>query len=309
MMDAKLMATLLSSIQTGSRLILMGDRYQLPAVEAGSLFADLIDLQTVMSIPCTSLQTSLRTDSQSILDLAKAINQGHTDQALAFFNRPEYPHLVYTDIPTTKKEFLTLLAQRLEPYYLSTNQNHLVEEILVNFNQCKILSPMRKGPFGIDAINQFLYHHFSHLHQKWLTIPILITANDYRRELFNGETGLLIRHFKQGQLPDSLQPEDYALFATRDGTHSRRLPAFLLPPYEYAYCLSVHKSQGSEFKHVILIMPEGAEVFGREVLYTAVTRARQSIEIFSYPHILHETMAHVANRFSGIQHRLNCRHI
>ncbi len=85
---------------------------------------------------------------------------------------------------------------------------------------------------------------------------------------------------------------------------SRKIPAVLLPPFEYAYCLSVHKSQGSEFDHVLLLMPEGAEVFGREVLYTAVTRAKKKLEVWSTETVLQNALKRPSQRLSGISSRL-----
>jgi len=127
-----------------------------------------------------------------------------------------------------------------------------------------------------------------------------VSANDYRQELFNGETGVLIR-----RLPlQPLDAEDYALFPSPAGEGLvRRIPALLLPKYELAYCLSVHKSQGSEFDHLVLVLPDGSEQFGREVFYTAVTRARKSIEIYGSEVVMLSTIRQQGVRLSGLLRR------
>ncbi len=127
----------------------------------------------------------------------------------------------------------------------------------------------------------------------------MIAANDYRMNLFNGDVGILIKKLTSSYDTDLSPKEgDYALFA------GRQVPAVLLPRYEYAYCLSVHKSQGSEFDHVLLLMCEGAERFGREVLYTAVTRARKQLEIWGETEVIKKTIKQHSQRHSGIMQRL-----
>jgi len=131
--------------------------------------------------------------------------------------------------------------------------------------------------------------------------PIIITKNDYRLDIFNGEVGLLVRaHFQHTHKELELTSHDYALIVGKDG-EIRSIPALLLPAFEYAYCLSVHKSQGSEFNHVLLLLPEGSEVFGREVLYTAATRARQKLDLWATQSILESTIKRKSYRLSAAE--------
>jgi exodeoxyribonuclease V alpha subunit len=196
-----------------------------------------------------------------------------------------------------------IIQKTLESFSYDVKSS-LDEKDLLNQSQSfRLLSPLRHGPFGFDTLNQLIWNAVSKcLHSDWIAIPIIIISNDHKEELFNGDTGILIR-----KLP--LQPvssDDYALFQGRNGQRSiRKLPAALLPRYEYAYCLSVHKSQGSEFDHVSLVLPQGASHMGREVLYTAVTRARKQIDIHTTDEILLETIENQALRQSGISTRIN----
>ena len=161
---------------------------------------------------------------------------------------------------------------------------------------------MRHGPLGFDTLNQLIVQHMRRQCDKNTPFiaPILITKNDYRLELCNGDTGILI---KADAKSDRLQEGDVALFS--DGEAIRSIPALLLPPYEYAYCMSVHKSQGSEFEHVIILMPERAECFGREVLYTALTRAKKRLTIWGSDNTLTKIIETKAERQSGISERLS----
>jgi exodeoxyribonuclease V alpha subunit len=118
----------------------------------------------------------------------------------------------------------------------------------------------------------------------------MITTNSIKQNLYNGDMGLLIKKSK-GLAP---QEGDVAIF------EDRKIPALILPNFEYAFCLSVHKSQGSEFDHVLLLMPEGSERFGREMVYTAVTRARKTFNLWSTKELFHKTSKQQSKRLSRI---------
>lgn len=237
MIDVRLLAYFLASIHKEARVVLMGDADQLPPIESGSLFADLIDL-----IPTAHLTESLRSDSKEILDLALAVRQGKWKGDL-------FP--------------MEAIWKEVEGQ---------------SWEKMRILSCMRKGPWGVNSVNQQIITESE-------SIPILITRTDYNLGLYNGETGLL--------------KEREAFFSG-----ARKFSIGALPAYEYAYCLSVHKSQGSEFDSVLLLVPPGSEVFGREMLYTAVTRARFSIKVFSDSETIQKTLQHTSRKISGIRARL-----
>lgn len=292
MIDVSLMAYLFESIKPGARLILLGDPFQLPSVEAGSLFSDLIQLKDQYGIPCVQLKTCLRTELKSIIDFAELINRGDVEDMLHTLK--SNTGINHFDLPT--QETLVREVSKLFPSHFKNQISD--HELLACFQAMRVLSPIRKGPFGVDILNQLLAKHFIQAFHRegWLAIPIMIVTNDYQRQLFNGETGVLMRKCPLKQLCG----EDYAIFPSRESKEPRRLSASLLPKYEYAYCLSVHKSQGSEFDRIVLLMPEGSELFGREVFYTAVTRARKQIDIYGSYATLSKTISLKGNRLSGI---------
>lgn len=249
MLDVRLFAFFLSSVHKGTRIVLMGDRDQLPPVESGSLFADLVDL-----IPTAHLTHSLRSDSQKILGLASAIKEGRW----------------VGEIETQCDLWKEVAGKSWEKF--------------------RILSCVREGPWGVNTLNQLLYERFRGVDAS---IPIMITRTDYTLGLYNGETGVL----KNGE----------AIFTDKSNPQEggRRFTAAALPAYEYAYCLSVHKSQGSEFEEVLLLVPPGSEVFGREMLYTGVTRARHSVKVYGDSITLQKTLAHISRKRSGLRARFH----
>ena len=127
-----------------------------------------------------------------------------------------------------------------------------------------ILSPFRKGKFGTDQINVEMNKIFNGKRK-----PVIVTKNDYTLSLMNGDIGFLCKR-------DGVMEVDFDYGGT-----TRTYPASVMPPYELAFAISIHKSQGSEFDDVAILLKDGSEnKFGRKMLYTAVTRAKKSVSIF-----------------------------
>jgi len=295
MIDVKLMTKLFSAIKPGARLVLLGDPYQLPPVEAGSLFADVIDwLQGEQVVELTQC---LRTEMREIVQFAEQVKQGECQAALQELKRGHsgLTHLTFAD----QRDLLSHAAPNFPFHFCEDPQ-----QLLQSFQQYRLLSPLRKGAEGVEAINRLFFTYFSRKvgWGEWLVTPILLTKNDYRLKLFNGDVGVLVRRWKGESA--GLQEGDYLLLPDRDDpTSVRKLPALLMPSFEYAYCLSVHKSQGSEFDRVLLLMPEGTERFGREILYTAATRAKKRLEVTGSDATLIAAIQRSSRRQSGILHR------
>jgi exodeoxyribonuclease V alpha subunit len=177
--------------------------------------------------------------------------------------------------------------------------------LLQKSERFRILSSLRKGPFGVEALNEFfarkIWEGKSKREDK-VAFPILLTRSDRSLNLFNGESGVLISSTSPYLNPAFTQ-EDFAIFWDEEGG-IRQLPAAILPSFEYAFCLSVHKSQGSEFDEVLLLIPPGTEAFGREVLYTAITRARHNLFINGDDRVIREAIVYSSRKVSGLKERL-----
>lgn len=284
MIDIRMMSILLKALKPGSRLILLGDPNQLPPIGAGAFFADMLKY----SKHSTHLTQCLRTDLAEIVHVSEEIKNGRCQAALQVLKTSK--NLEFYSLPEDQNpdKFRHQLWEKACPYLF----NSLKAESLENFNRFRILSPLRKGPWGVDQLNHFFYREVLKQcrNQEQILIPIMIKANAPKLELYNGDVGLLVR--KKTLETESLQVGDYALFG------GKKIPALLLPKFEYSYCMSVHKSQGCEFDHVILLLPEGSERFGRELVYTGVTRAQFSLEIWSQPLIFEKILNHSSFRLS-----------
>ncbi len=255
MLDASLMLHLFQAVGPGTRLLLLGDPDQLPPVDGGSVFADLAELIG------SRLERSMRTADDKLLQMAQAVRAG---------KRPEIS-LVSCD------EFLRSLHQHIP--HTTLDPLHCLQQ----HSRSRILTALRQGPFGADALNQRLLS----LLGTSQPIPILITQNDPKRELYNGTTGVLINNT--------------AHFLIHNELYS--FPEITLPRYELAFCLSVHKSQGSEFDDVFALFPPGSEQFGREALYTAVTRAKKRVTVVSDEGTLEKLLATSSRTRSGFKER------
>jgi exodeoxyribonuclease V alpha subunit len=307
MIDAKLFARLLASIASGTQLVLIGDKDQLPPVEMGSIFADLIDSG---KFPSVHLTESLRSDRLEILRFASWIKEGKVQEAFSFLlKNTEVAWMDLGEENSRLAQFYQYLWERCQDHFPSPSSEKPDPQQLMNQpSSFSILSCMRQGPLGVDALNNYFLQQS--LKQaplgSWWVAPILVTRNDRELQLFNGDVGFVMRkigpHFslRQFELEDSVFFPD-----RREGHGFRQFPALALGAFEYSYALSVHKSQGSEYDEVLILIPEGSESFGREVLYTAVTRARHKVSLAGSKAVLCHAISTSSRKASGIGCRLN----
>lgn len=281
MINLFFMQRVLTFAKPKSRIIFLGDPNQLPPIESGFIFQDLLKLTRNQ----TKLTKCIRSESKDLIQAADWIQAGDLE---AFVSYVQSAKLLFS-LPTKSKENF---YHHILSYYSDEISSLNEQELIHSFQRFKLLSPVRKGPFGVDQINKEFKEYFAHRGVH----PILITSNDYSLELFNGDTGVLIGHEKVLFLPRSTSQSYYDL-----KKQVRVIPYALLPSFEYAYCISVHKSQGSEYDKIALLLPPTSEVFGREVLYTAITRAKKIFEIFSDLNTLFRVFKGTALRFSGVQ--------
>jgi len=180
MIDVPLLAQLLESIGNETRLVLMGDPDQLPPVEAGSLFAEMAALFA------TSLKKSMRTDEASLHSLAEGINRGEWVDAGHLLN-------------WTFDESLTgKLFDAVNPLISWEEPDPAV--CLRELNKFRVLGALRQGPYGIDVLNRQIVHEIGLRIRpgQWWAIPIMITANEPRQDLYNGSCGVLIGKSRGG---------------------------------------------------------------------------------------------------------------
>ncbi len=255
MLDLSLLLHLLLAIGPQTRLLLLGDPDQLPPVESASLFPRLAKLYG------HKLERSMRMGDQDLVSLAQAINR--SDRAWLLRWLAEHP--INLDISVTGRDKLVAWLYQLLPNPLFEQYPDPVACLAVQ-KKIRVLGGLRQGPLGIDELNRLLLEQYLAAGREWMAIPILIAKNDQRQNLFNGTSGVLIR--RKGHRFGK------AYFEGREPISEMALPHF-----ETAFCISVHKSQGSEFEEVIAFFQPGSERFGKEALYTAVTRAKQKASL------------------------------
>jgi len=262
MVDAATMKALFTALSNKTKLILIGDPNQLPSVESGSIFSDLVSVvRKKEPEKIAHLEQCHRVESLELLEFAKAVALGDVTAIEKVFSKEEEKE--------GSKAALEVL-EGLDPALFSLRffdrdfKNS--EEAYTAFKAFRMLCPLRKGK-GSDFINQEIFSHLRKM-KKAFYIPIIITRS--KGSFINGQMGALYLE-KDRSLDESCAYFEDALGALQE------YRAYDLPAYDLAFCLSVHKSQGSEFDEVLLFMPKGSEAFGVKALYTAATRAKKKL--------------------------------
>ncbi|MBF0278567.1 MAG: exodeoxyribonuclease V subunit alpha [SAR324 cluster bacterium] len=307
MVDLALMSKLLDALPAKTRLILLGDKNQLSSVEAGSVLGDLCEEFEGKSASLEQciihLQKSHRfDDTKGVGLLSREINQNSDQRAWEILeNRDRGVTRNPLPVPSALKE--RLKKEVLEKYrsYLVTVHGKDAAAAFKAFKSFMVLSATRRGLFGSNNINRVienLLREENLIPQETVWFPgrpIMITRNDYNLNLYNGDIGIILT-----------DPQDNRLrtFFESDGGFRRIAPA-RLPEHETVFAMTIHKSQGSEFDEILLILPEpGSEPFGRELIYTGVTRSRNAVNIWTEEKIFKSTVQKRCERSSGLKDKL-----
>lgn len=304
MVDLPLMAHLLAALRDNARVILLGDRDQLASVEAGAVLADICAEAVAgpqrQEVCVTQLTRSYRFDSHSgIGELSRLINNGDADAAFELITSGAYEDVIWRQLPTGREfdsAFVAAARLGFTDYLGATTPS----AALVALDRFRVLSPHREGLQGIGNLNRLcetgLGLHGKKDSTEYRLKPLMISGNNYELELFNGDTAVLLDDGDSNRLA--------AWFSDGDGG-VRRLSPLRLPPHETAFALTVHKSQGSEYAQVLLILPEQAsEVLTRELLYTAITRGKKRVEIWGTEEVFRTAVERRTERSSGLRERL-----
>jgi len=302
MVDMALMSKLVQALSPRARLILLGDKDQLASVEAGAALGDICDSGCPGIV---QLQKSYRFGEESgIASVSSAVNSGDADHALEIMKGGKYKDIRWKKLPRGDD-----LARRLRDAVIQGFEAYLKiidnpsDTIFQRFEQFRILCAVRHGPCGVVDINRSVERilrreRLIRLDKTWYKgRPVLITSNDYNLRLFNGDVGIA--------LPDpESRYEIRVFFPNSDGT-LRKLHPLRLPEHETVYAMTVHKSQGSEFENVILLLPDrDSPVLTRELIYTGITRAISHVEVWGEESIFREAALRRIERTSGLQDAL-----
>lgn len=321
MVDLALMAKLLDALPPNARLILLGDKDQLAAVEAGAVFAELCEGRgldataaadltriTGQQVPVESPRSRLGdavvllthshrfAGDSGIGELARRINTGDARGTLELL-RGARPDLAWNAGPSP-----AALLDRLEtgyaPYFAVVRAAEPASAFAA-YNGFRALTAQREGAWGVGGINEALETRI----KRRLGIPgrerwypgraVMVRQNDYALGLFNGDIGLCLA-----------TPHGLRVFFEGDEGYRPFAPA-RLPSHDSAFAMTVHKSQGSEFTEVLLALPEQpSPLLSRALFYTGITRAKRKVEIWGLPARMSEAVSTKAERAAGLAERL-----
>ena len=307
MLDLQLATLLLEAIPPQCRLILLGDAQQLASVDVGSVLADLQQLD-LLQHNRVNLITSRRFKAGALIGQMAGFIQAQqnkdfdADQILSDFSQTVVPatqlsrvalsvdmddviQLEYLDQQYEKETagYYQKLSWGFSDYFEQLNHYIASEDpatelnaLIKAFDQYRILTPIHFGVFGLAALNTamqaiFLEQYPYVRHGDWYVgRPVMISNNDYQLGLSNGDIGLCLPHRTQAQQYEVYFPSLDLWFA------ATRLPKSI----QTAFAMTIHKSQGSEFKHVAVVFNNSAEkLLSQELIYTAITRAKSVVSL------------------------------
>jgi exodeoxyribonuclease V alpha subunit len=302
MVDLGLMRRLLDALPEHARLIMLGDPDQLSSVEAGGVLADLCAACEAPGAPLESALSRLVEShryaaNSGIALLARAVHAGDAGEALAVLRDRHDDVSFHGPLPAPRLG--RALESEVRAHYQSLGARD-VEAKLDTLDRYRVLSPLRKGELGVEALNLAIARtvrgQSTRPHESYPGRPVLVTQNDYAAGLFNGDVGVL--HADGRRTPLS------AWF--REGTGNLRSVALgRLPAHESVYAMTVHKSQGSEFERVAIVLPERSTgVVTRELLFTAITRAKKAVSLYASEAAVRAAIGERVVRSSGLVERL-----
>ena len=276
MVALPLMTKLVAALRPEARLILLGDKDQLASVEAGAVLGDICHGGRLAS-HLVVLEKNYRFDSHSgIGRLGRMINEGNGVAALALLKDPLVSDGNWMDLPDPSGMKQALLQPILEGY-APVMRAQTPDEALCRFDGFRILCALRRSTVGVAAINLLVEEILAENglidpNSRWYRgRPVMITVNDYGMKLYNGDIGMV--------WPDGEgRPR---VFFPAPGGGLYPVSPLRLPRHETVYSMTVHKSQGSEFDRVILMLPDhDSDLMTRELLYTGITRAKGSVSVW-----------------------------
>ena len=330
MVDLRLFDALLQALRPDAHLLLLGDSNQLDAVEAGNVFGALCEGAGSVTLARAAELTALDIAPQGIAQDASAVNDAtavlqhsyrfdklgaigrlaaavlarHATDAEAALSSDADGRITRICYDPQKALPVDALAQGFVPLLEALRVGATDADLLKMLDDYRVLTPLREGVHGIEGLNRAIEqllvaagHMTPARGGNGIGRPVLVTRNDHALQVFNGDLGLVVSG------PDGAEQ---VLFRGPDG-QPRRISPGRLPAFERAFAMTIHKSQGSESTRVAIVLPPAGErEFGsREMLYTAITRAKESLLLLMPEGPLEERWLRASERKSGLVGRLH----
>ena len=338
MVDLSMMFHLLDALPDDAKLILVGDPRQLPAVNAGSVVWDIMASGTTNRYSptfshflhtCTGVDRDIL-DSQGkegisdcmvelrqnyrirenapLESLQQFVMEGNAEKALLLLEDTGKPvRRIY--LPHARA-LETCVKEEIGPH-LMTYMRHItahdgVDRIFAAFDSFRVLCAIRTGLFGVESLNRVIEEFLKSKgnipvnRSLYAGKAIMITENDYSRQLFNGDIGILLGEGK------NRNHWSFYFRAPENANVFREVSPHSLPKHEKAFAMTIHKSQGSEYDEVFMFLPHhDSPVLTQELIYTGVTRAKKGLVIAAGKDIFTASLTRRTVRYSGLTEKLN----
>jgi exodeoxyribonuclease V alpha subunit len=300
MVELTMMGRLLEALRPQARLVLVGDPEQLTSVGAGAVLSDLVEgYGTGPDSPVEPLTENFRS-TDDIKALAEALRVGDVDGVLDVLRTPS-DEVEFVEV-TSEDDVEAALRPDLEKAafeVLTAAVDENAQAAVDALDEHRLLCAHREGPAGIRRWNRNVERWLSErpgvdVHGEWYVgRPLLVTSNDYALDVYNGETGVVVR---QGQRRRAFISGSAGL---------KELAPGRLDAVETMHALTIHKSQGSQAKAVSVLLP-GADsrLLTRELFYTAVTRAQERLRVVGTESAVRLAVATQARRATRLPQRL-----
>ena len=333
MVALPLMAKLAAALEPGARVILLGDRDQLASVEAGAALGDICGggraepysrgfqefvarvAGEALSATATGEGKGFPNDSLTVLKknyrfpeesgiggAARAVNAGDGARALELLKDPGQIDLGWKPAPAPE-QLQKALTDMIIAGYSPDLAAGTPEEALKLFDAFRVLTALRQGPYGVAGVNATVEgilaeHGLIERGNRWYPgRPVMVTVNDYNLKLFNGDIGIVLPDPEAGGAPR-------VCFPSPDGG-VRRVPPVRLPAHDTVFAMTIHKSQGSEFDRLLMLLPAtDSEALSRELIYTGLTRAKSAAEIWGDEDVFRAAVSRRVERASGLREAL-----
>lgn len=295
MVDAYTFLKLLKATPITTKLIIVGDKNQLPSVNEGNVYSSLLGIKKINNDNVEDLKENFRSNKEINL-LSKAIYKEDSTLICKYINNNKNIKLKEIEKINLKKdliEYINNLYRKIPTFNLKLLKESKIETILETLLENIILSSKNFGKFGTKTLNEIIKNYLKKTYGNFIGQIIMITKTDYKNKLFNGERGIIFNE----------NSKFYALFQRKNEKY-KKINLDLLTNYEFSFATTIHKSQGSEYKHIKVIL-ENNPFLTKELMYTAITRAKDSLEIISNKETILKLSKKASKRDSKILEHLN----
>ena len=326
MVHLEMMAALLDALPPGAMLVLLGDKDQLASVEAGAVLGDLCQDAQAGGYDDSTLAYALAASGESIPpefigaagalaqqtvmlrssrrfggpigQLALAVNAGEVARAEEVLRGGG--DAVRWIEHAQQQHVLQLALDGYRPYLELVRDGDTPRAVLQSFESFRLLCAVREGEWGVSGLNSAIEQRLESARlirrrgEWYVGRPVMVTRNDYGTGVFNGDIGVT--------LADPARPDSLRVYFL-EGDAVRSVLATRLRHVETAFAMTVHKSQGSEFAHTVLVLPKsGGSMLARELVYTGITRASKQFTLVSPASaVLAEAIGRRTQRASGLR--------